>query len=63
MSKHREELEHRLKLRNIKLSDYDNIREIMISIYRNQGGAWTKAELKNQLKAFPKAKFVLRIMV
>ena len=53
MSKQKEELEHRLKLRNVKLSDYDDIQEIMSSIYKNQGGAWTKQEFKNQLKAFP----------
>ena len=32
MSKQREELEHRLKLRNIKLSDYEDIREIMAQL-------------------------------
>ncbi|TNF40525.1 MAG: GNAT family N-acetyltransferase, partial [Cytophagales bacterium] len=59
MSKQREELEHRLKLRNIKLSDYEDIREIMVSIYRNQGGAWTKQELKNQIKAFPEGQICI----
>ena len=59
MSKQKEELEHRLKLRNIKLSDYEDIREIMVSIYKNQGGAWTKEELKNQLKAFPEGQIAI----
>jgi len=59
MSKQKEELEHRLKLRNIKLSDYDDIREIMVSIYKNEGGAWTREELKNQLKAFPEGQICI----
>jgi ribosomal protein S18 acetylase RimI-like enzyme len=59
MSKQREELEHRLRLRNIKLSDYEDIREIMVSIYKNQGGAWTKAELKNQLRMFPEGQICI----
>src|SRR5690606_15674476 len=52
MTKQKEELEHRLKLRNIKLTDYDDIRDIMVSVYKDVGGAWTKEELKNQLRVF-----------
>ena len=59
MSKNKEELEHRLRLRNIKLSDYDDIRAIMTSIYKNPGGAWTKEELKNQLRAFPEGQICI----
>lgn len=53
MSKHKEELEHRLKLRNIQLSDYNDIRELMTLIYEQKGMAYTRQELKNQIKAFP----------
>ena len=59
MSKHREELEHRLKLRNIKLSDFDDIRDIMVSIYKDKGMAWTRQELKNQLKVFPEGQICI----
>src|SRR5690606_21059845 len=52
MTKQKEELEHRLKLRNIKLTDYDDIRDIMVSVYKDVGEACTQVELKNQLKAF-----------
>ena len=47
-----QELEHRLKLRTIKLSDYDDIKEIMDMVYAKVGGAWTKKELTNLLKVF-----------
>jgi len=59
MSKQKEELEHRLKLRNIKLSDYDDIREIMVTIYKDQGGAWSRQELKNQIRAFPEGQICI----
>nr|MBI1231283.1 GNAT family N-acetyltransferase [Cytophagales bacterium] len=59
MSKQKEELEHRLKLRNIKPSDYEDIRQIMVSIYKNQGMAWTKEEFLNQVKAFPEGQICI----
>lgn len=52
MVENHQELEHRLKLRNIKLSDYDDIKEIMNMVYAKVGGAWTKKELTNLLKVF-----------
>ncbi|WP_209330675.1 carbon-nitrogen hydrolase family protein [Lunatimonas salinarum] len=59
MSKQKEELEHRLKLRNVRLSDYEDIRKIMVSIYKNQAMAWTKEEFQNQVKAFPEGQICL----
>ena len=59
MIKQKEELDHRLRLRNIKLSDYNDIRDIMVTVYKDQGGAWTKEELRNQLKAFPEGQICI----
>ncbi len=48
-----QELEHRLKLRTIKLSDYEEIKEIMNMVYAKVGGAWTRKELNKPAKGFP----------
>lgn len=50
---------HRLKLRTIVESDYDDIKEIMQIVYKNAGGAWTKKEFKNQLRAFPEGQICI----
>lgn len=44
---------HRLSLRNLQLSDYEDIREIMDHVYKDMGGAWTKSEFAAQLSRFP----------
>ncbi len=44
---------HKLNLRNLRLSDYVDIKRIMNDVYSNAGGAWTKEEFKSQLKNFP----------
>ena len=54
-----QELEHRLKLRIIKLSDYADIKEIMDMVYAKVGGAWTKKELTNLLKVFPEGQICI----
>ena len=59
MSKQNEELEHRLKLRNIKHSDFNDIREIMVSTYKTEAMSWTKEEFENQLNAFPEGQICL----
>ena len=59
MSRQNEELEHRLKLRNIKHSDFNDIREIMLSTYKTEAMSWTKEEFKNQLNAFPEGQICL----
>ncbi|MFN6945795.1 MAG: GNAT family N-acetyltransferase [Cytophagaceae bacterium] len=58
MSKPKES-EHRLHLRNITMEDYDQIKEIMELVYSNAGGAWTKRELKSQLKHFPEGQICI----
>jgi predicted amidohydrolase/GNAT superfamily N-acetyltransferase len=47
------EPEHRLKLRNITLDDYEDIKEMMKLVYPDKGMRWTKTELKAQIKVFP----------
>ncbi len=50
---------HRLKLRTIKESDYDDIKAIMLIVYKDAGGAWTKREFLNQVKAFPEGQICI----
>ncbi|HEX8548922.1 MAG TPA: GNAT family N-acetyltransferase, partial [Cytophagaceae bacterium] len=51
--------EHKLNLRNIQLTDYDDIKEIMELVYSNAGGSWTKQELRSQLKYFPEGQICI----
>ncbi|MCC5919548.1 MAG: GNAT family N-acetyltransferase [Cyclobacteriaceae bacterium] len=53
------ELEHRLKLRTLEISDYPDIKEIMSSVYAKAGGAWTEAEFENQLDVFPEGQICI----
>jgi predicted amidohydrolase/GNAT superfamily N-acetyltransferase len=48
-----QELEHRLKLRNLRISDYNDIHEIMVEIYSKAGMGYTRNELKRQIQKFP----------
>jgi predicted amidohydrolase/ribosomal protein S18 acetylase RimI-like enzyme len=52
---------HRLKLRTMRLSDYEDIREIMKIVYAHAGGAWTKKEFRNQLKVFPEGQICIEV--
>ncbi|MBK8969992.1 MAG: GNAT family N-acetyltransferase [Hahellaceae bacterium] len=44
---------HRLKLRTLKLSDYDAIKSIMDRVYTIFGGAWPKSKFTAMLNRFP----------
>lgn len=48
-----QELEHKLHLRNLKISDFADIKEIMDKIYSKHGMRYTKAEFKRQIQTFP----------
>ncbi len=50
---------HKLNLRNLKISDYADIKRIMNEVYSNAGGAWTKEEFKSQLKNFPEGQICI----
>ncbi len=52
-------LSHRLILRNTKLSDYHDIKEIMDDVYPNQGGAWTKEQFSSQIARFPEGQICI----
>lgn len=47
------EPEHKLELRNLKISDYDDIREILDLIYTKSAMGYTRNELKRQIQKFP----------
>ncbi|MCC5814928.1 MAG: GNAT family N-acetyltransferase [Leptospira sp.] len=45
---------HKLEIRNTRISDYDDIKEIMDYVYsKDFGGAWTKEEFETQVNLFP----------
>lgn len=48
-----QESEHFLKLRNITLSDYNDIREVMKHVYSNIGDTWHYNHIDKLLKIFP----------
>ena len=43
---------HKLELRNLKLSDYEDIKEIMDLTYPGMG-AWTSEQFTSMIKRFP----------
>ncbi|MBC7450278.1 MAG: GNAT family N-acetyltransferase, partial [Cytophagales bacterium] len=51
--------EHKLKIRNIKQTDYDDIYEIMEFVYSDIGGSWTKKEFRSHLKYFPEGQICI----
>lgn len=53
------ETEHKLTLRNLRLSDYKAIKGIMDTVYSNLGGSWTKEEFAALLKAFPEGQICI----
>ncbi len=46
-------VDHKLKVRNLALSDYDDIMAIMQQAYSGMGGAWTRDEISRLLDIFP----------
>ncbi len=51
--------EHKLDIRNLKLSDYDDVSKIMQLVYANMGGAWTRKEFKKLLSIFPQGQICI----
>jgi predicted amidohydrolase/ribosomal protein S18 acetylase RimI-like enzyme len=51
MAKKRDE--HKLKLRNLLIEDYDEVRIIMEAVYSTSGGAWSATEYAALLTIFP----------
>lgn len=50
---------HKLKIRNIKMADYEDIYEIMELVYQGMLAPWTKTELKSHLKHFPEGQICI----
>ncbi len=48
-----QETDHRLVLRNLKVSDFEDLKEIMKRVYRVIGDYWTKEEFTAHLTRFP----------
>ncbi len=46
-------VEHKLRIRNIRMSNYDEIETIMHQAYSGMGGAWTRDEVSRLLEIFP----------
>ncbi|QKT04013.1 GNAT family N-acetyltransferase [Ectothiorhodospiraceae bacterium 2226] len=51
--------EHHLQTRNMRLSDYDDIREIMDRVYAGMGGAWQREQFVSQLARFPEGQICI----
>ena len=51
--------EHHLRLRNLRLKDYDDIARIMNSVYEILGGVWSRQSYRAMLKAFPEGQICI----
>lgn len=54
-----ESSEHRLELRNLRMEDYERIKEIMDTVYPTMGGGWPKNKYRAMLMAFPEGQICL----
>ena len=45
--------DYRLKLRNLRLDDYPDVKRIMDQVYSGMGGAWTRRQFAAMLNRFP----------
>lgn len=52
-------VQHRLKLRNLRLSDYEDIYEIMEDVYHNMDGAWSREQFVSQIARFPEGQICI----
>lgn len=51
--------EHKLELRNLRLSDYNDILEIMQRVYRAMGETWSQDEIRAHLARFPQGQICI----
>jgi predicted amidohydrolase/ribosomal protein S18 acetylase RimI-like enzyme len=54
-----ERTSHKLKLRNLKVSDYEDMLEIMQRVYRIMGDYWTREEFISHLARFPQGQICI----
>lgn len=52
-------VQHRLKLRNLRLSDYDDMGEIMEMVYPSMDGAWSREQFASQIARFPEGQICI----
>lgn len=52
-------VQHRLKLRNLRLSDYSDVQEIMELVYPSMDGAWTREQFASQIARFPEGQICI----
>ena len=50
---------HKLKLRNLQLTDFEDVKEIMNLVYADFGGTWTREEFEEQIKRFPEGQICI----
>ena len=50
---------HHLTLRNTRLEDYEDIREIMEAVYKTLDGAWTREQFESQIRRFPEGQICI----
>lgn len=53
---------HKLELRNLRLSDYDEIKEIMDLVYPAELGAWSRAQFASMINRFPEGQLCVEDM-
>lgn len=51
--------EHHLKLRTLRLSDYDDLVKVMNRVYSDLGGAWTRRTYTAMLNRFPQGQICI----
>lgn len=56
---HEQPVEHRLKIRNTRLSDYEDIHEIMELVYPTLEGAWSREQFASQISRFPEGQICI----
>ena len=51
--------DHRLKLRNLRLDDFADIKHIMDTVYPGMGGVWPQKKYNAMLKTFPEGQICI----
>ena len=48
-----DEIEHKLKIRHLRIEDYKAIRDISERVYRGVDSPWTEEQIKTLITLFP----------
>jgi len=52
-------LTHKLNIRNLNHTDYEDVRSIMEEAYSRMGGAWKETEIQTLLSIFPEGQLCI----